>query len=132
MSMTDPIADLLTRVRNALSAGFPSVDCPASRLKEDICRVLKEEGYILDYSREEDDKQDILHIKLKYIGEREPVITGLKRVSKPSLRMYSRARGIKQVRSGLGVSIMTTSQGVMTGKDARKKQLGGEVLCEVW
>lgn len=132
MSMTDPIADLLTRLRNALNAGFPKVDCPASRLKEDICRVLKQEGYIHDFSRDDDGKQGVLHIKLKYLGERQPVISGVRRVSKPSLRVYSQAGGMKPVRSGLGISIITTSKGVMTGRDARKQKLGGEVLCEVW
>ena len=132
MSLSDPIADLLTRLRNALNAGFPKVDCPASRVNEDILRVLKEEGYIIDYSRDDDGKQGVLHIKLKYLGERDPVISGVRRVSKPSLRVYSGAKDIKPVRSGLGISIMTTSKGVMTGRDAQKQKLGGEVLCEVW
>lgn len=132
MSLSDPIADLLTRLRNALNAGFPRLDCPASQVNEDILRVLKSEGYILDYSREEDGKQGVLHIKLKYLGEREPVISGVRRVSKPSLRVYSRAKDIKPVRSGLGISILTTSRGVMTGREAQKQKLGGEVICEVW
>jgi small subunit ribosomal protein S8 len=132
MSLSDPIADLLTRLRNALNAGFPKVDCPASRVNEDICRVLKDEGYILDFSRDDDGKQGMLHIKLKYHGERDSVITGIRRVSKPSLRVYSGAKEIKPVRSGLGISIMTTSKGVMSGRDAQKQKLGGEILCEVW
>ena len=132
MSMTDPLADLLTRIRNALRAGFPTVDAPASRLKEGVCRVLKAEGYILEYTREEDGKQGMLHIKLKYGADQAPVVTGLKRVSKPSLRVYSGSKDVAQVRSGLGISIMSTSQGVMTSKEARQKNVGGEVLCEVW
>ncbi len=132
MSMSDPIADLLTRIRNALHAGYSKLDIPASRLKEDICRVLKSEGYILDFSREDDDKQGILHVQLKYTRDRVPVITGIRRVSKPSLRIYSGSGEIRPVRSGLGISILTTSKGVMSGKQARNENLGGEVLCEVW
>lgn len=132
MSMTDPIADLLTRIRNALQAGFPVVSMPASGLKEELCRVLKEEGYISDYAREEDGKQGILRITLKYLSERSPVITGIRRVSKPSLRVYTGKREVRLVRSGLGISIVTTSNGVMTDRQARKENVGGEVLCEVW
>lgn len=132
MSMSDPIADLLTRIRNALHAGYPAVEIPASRLKEDICKVLEQEGYIAGYEREEDGKQGVLRVKLKYMGDRTPVITGIRRVSKPSLRIYSGSREMKLVRSGLGISIITTSKGVMTGKQARADKLGGEVLCEVW
>jgi len=132
MSMSDPIADMLTRIRNALHAGYPRVELPASRVKQEICRVLKAEGYISDYSVTDDGKQGVLHITLKYTDNRVPIIQGIARVSKPSLRIYSKHDGIKQVRSGLGVSILTTSQGVMTGKDAQNNKLGGEVLCEVW
>lgn len=132
MSMSDPIADLLTRIRNALSAGFPSVEAPASRLKEEVCRVLKQEGYINDYLREEDGKQGILRISLKYSSDRIPIITGIQRVSKPSLRVYTGKREVRLVRSGLGISIVTTSKGVMTDRQARKANVGGEVLCEVW
>lgn len=132
MSMTDPIADLLTRIRNALQAGFPVVEAPASRLKEELCRVLKQEGYISDYAREEDGKQGILRVTLKYSSERTPVITGIRRISKPSLRVYTGKREVRLVRSGLGISIVTTSNGVMTDRQARKENVGGEVLCEVW
>lgn len=132
MSMSDPIADLLTRIRNALGAGFPTVEAPSSRLKVEVCRVLKEEGYIKDYVREDDGKQGQLRISLKYDSERTPVITGIRRVSKPSLRVYTGKREKRLVRSGLGISIVTTSKGVMTDRSARKENVGGEVLCEVW
>lgn len=132
MSMSDPLADLLTRIRNALHAGFPSVEAPASRVKEEVCRVLKQEGYIRDYNREEDGKQGILRIKLKYTADRQPVIQGVQRVSKPSLRVYTKNDKMKQVRSGLGISIISTSRGVMTNRQAREEKVGGEVLCEVW
>lgn len=132
MSMTDPIADLLTRIRNALHAGYPAVDAPASRLKEAVCKVLVAEGFITDYKRTEDGKQGTLHLTLKYTANREPVIQGIKRTSKPSLRIYTKSKDLKSVRSGLGISILTTSAGVMTDRDARKKKLGGEILCTVW
>ena len=132
MSMSDPIADLLTRIRNAIRVRFPSVEAPASRLKEEICRVLKEEGYIHDFYREDDGKQGILHITLKYGGDRTPVITGIRRVSKSSLRVYTSKRERRLVRSGLGISIVTTSKGVMTDRQARRENVGGEVVCEVW
>jgi small subunit ribosomal protein S8 len=132
MSMSDPIADLLTRVRNALHAGYPSVEVPASRLKADVCEVLKNEGYIGEFVREEDGKQGILRIGLKYTADRKPVIQGIKRVSKPSLRIYKGSQDIQQVRSGLGISVVTTSKGVMTSKTARNENVGGEVICEVW
>jgi small subunit ribosomal protein S8 len=132
MSMTDPVADLLVRLKNALQAGFPSVECPASNLKTEVCRVLKEEGYIRDFVREDDGKQGTLKISLKYARDREPVIQGIRRVSKPSLRVYTGSEKVRQVMSGLGITILTTSKGVMTGKSARAQKVGGEVLCEVW
>lgn len=132
MSMSDPLADLLTRIRNALHAGFPTVEVPSSKLKIHVCDVLKHEGYIVDYVSEDDGKQGILRIQLKYTEERKPVIQGIKRVSKPSLRIYSGANDIAPVRSGLGISVVTTSKGVMTAKQARTENVGGEVLCEVW
>lgn len=132
MSMSDPLADLLTRIRNALHAGFPTVECPASRVKEDVCRVLKEEGYIRDYTRVDDDKQGILRISLKYTPDRRGVIKGAQRVSKPSMRVYRKSKDIEQVRSGLGIAIVSTSRGVMTSRQAREERVGGEVLCEVW
>jgi small subunit ribosomal protein S8 len=130
--MSDPIADLLTRIRNALHAGFPSVKAPASRLKQEVCRVLKEEGYIREFAREEDGKQGELTIFLKYTADRKPVIEGIARVSKPSLRNYAGSKRVPPVRSGLGISILTTSKGVMTGRQARRANVGGEVLCKVW
>ena len=132
MSMTDPIADLLTRVRNNTRVGYATVEAPASRLKEEICRVLKSEGFILDYERVEDGKQGVLKITLKYTHEQDSVIQGIKRVSKPSLRVYSRSKNLKPVRSGLGIAIVSTSKGVMTTSQARDERLGGEILCEVW
>lgn len=132
MSMTDPVADLLVRLKNALQAGFPNVECPASNLKTEVCRVLKEEGYIRDFVREDDGTQGTLKISLKYARDREPVIQGIRRVSKPSLRVYAGSEDIRQVMSGLGITILTTSKGVMTGKSARTQKVGGEVLCEVW
>ena len=132
MSMSDPIADLLTRIRNALHAGYPSVEAPASRIKAGVCQVLKSEGYIQDYVQEDDGKQGILRISLKYTSDRKPVIQGIARVSKPSLRIYKGAKEIPNVRSGLGIAVVTTSKGVMTSKTARAENVGGEVLCEVW
>ncbi len=132
MSMSDPIADLLTRLRNALHAGYPSVEIPASSLKEEMCRVLKSEGYIREFTRIEDGRQGMLKVFLKYTHDRKPVIQGIRRISKPSLRVYAAHDEIKPVRTGLGISILTTSRGVMTGKQARVEKVGGEVLCEVW
>ena len=130
--MSDPLADLLTRIRNAVRAGFPSVEAPSSQLKVHVCDVLKREGYIVDYVSEDDGKQGILRIQLKYTEDRKSVIQGIKRVSKPSLRIYAGANKIAPVRSGLGISVVTTSKGVMTAKQARTENVGGEVLCEVW
>ena len=132
MSMSDPIADLLTRIRNGLMAKFRTVDIPASRIKEEICNVLKSEGYIVDYSVERDTAQGTLRIELKYTPENTPVIQGIQRVSRPSLRRHVKSKEIPLVRSGLGIAIISTSQGVMTGKQARNDKVGGEVLCEVW
>ena len=132
MSLSDPIADLLTRIRNAIRANHNTVDIPASQLKAEVCRVLKEEGYIMDYVLRDAPTPGIIHVTLKYTPEREPVVQGLRRVSKPSLRVYARSRGIKPVRSGVGISIISTSKGVMTGKSAFRQRIGGEVLCEVW
>ena len=132
MSLSDPIADLLTRVRNALQAGHATVKIPSSRLKEQMCAVLKSEGFIQDYTVEERPAQNDLLRRLKYTADRSPVIQGLRRVSKPSLRVHVRSDAVPQVRNGLGVSILSTSKGVMTGKQARKERVGGELLCEVW
>ncbi len=132
MAMNDPIADMLTRLRNTLSAGHATVKVPASRVKTDICKVLKQEGYIQDFSLEEAGTRGVLHVTLKYAPDRSSVISGLRRVSKPSLRVYVRSGEIRPVQSGLGISVVSTSQGVMTGKQARQAKIGGEVLCEVW
>lgn len=132
MSMTDPVADFLTRMRNAVQAGHPTVDVPASRLKNEICRVLKEEGFIKDYFVDDIVRPAMLKVTLKYMPDRTPVLQGLRRISKPSLRVYVGESGIGMVRSGLGISILSTSKGVMTGKRARRERVGGEVLCEIW
>lgn len=130
--MSDPVADLLTRIRNAIRAGLADVNIPASKLKCEICRVLKEEGFIGDITVNKDSIPRIIHVDLKYTKNNEPVLQGIKRVSKPSLRVYVPSAQIKNVRSGLGISIISTSKGVMTGKRARQERIGGEVLCEAW
>ena len=132
MAMSDPIADLLTRVRNAVRAGHSTVDVPASKLKAEICRVLREEGFIKEFTTSEETMPPLLHITLKYTNDRSPVLQGLRRVSKPSLRVHVSSEDIRMVRSGLGISILSTSQGVMTGKKARRAKVGGELLCEAW
>jgi len=132
MAMSDPIADMLTRIRNGLRAGQEHVFIPASRMKEDICRVLQTEGYIDDFTVAGDPPHKTIRVALRYTENGEPVISKLERVSKPSLRVYVKSRDIQQVRSGLGISIVSTSQGLMTGKQAYRKRVGGEVLCEVW
>ncbi len=132
MSMSDPIADLLTRVRNAAQARQATVDVPSSKLKAEICRVLKEEGYISEYTIVAEPLPGSIRIHLKYARDRKSVVQGLKRVSKPSLRVYVGSQDIKPVCSGLGISILSTSEGVMTGKKARNAKVGGEVICEVW
>ena len=134
MSMSDPIGDMLTRVRNAVRAGHPSVDVPASRLKEEICALLKREGFIKDYTLT-DARGAVrcqVRVALKYLPDRSPVIQGLRRVSKPSLRVYSRGKELRPVRSGMGIAVVSTSKGLMTGKRARAAKLGGEILCEIW
>lgn len=132
MSMSDPIADLLTRIRNGLMAKFSKVEMPASRTKEEICAVLKREGYITDYTVDRDTAQGTLHVELKYTPSKVPVIQEITRTSKPSLRRYVKSKEIKSVRSGLGISIVSTSRGIMTGKQARRENVGGEILCQVW
>lgn len=131
MSLSDTIADMLTRVRNAHMAGLDIVEMPHSKLKGEISRVLKKEGYITDYVVEGGAKK-VLRIYLKYTVEREPAIRGLKRESKPGLRRYVAADEVPRVLGGLGVTILSTSSGVMTGSEARKQHVGGEVLCSVW
>ena len=132
MSMTDPIADMLTRVRNANQALLERVDVPASRLKVEVAKVLKAEGFIRAYRLLDDKRQGVLRIYLKFGAGNERVIQGIRRVSRPGLRVYRKASRIPRVYSGLGVSIVTTSQGVMTGTAARERSLGGEVLCYIW
>lgn len=129
--MTDPISDMLTRIRNAGRALLPVVEVPHSRLKESIAHILKKEGYVADVAVDGAVPAKKIKLKLKYEGKRT-VIEGLRRVSKPGLRRYVGATGIPRVRGGLGVSIVSTSQGVMSGNEARKKNLGGELLCYVW
>jgi len=128
--MTDPISDMLTRLRNANSALLPQVEIPHSKLKESIAQLLKREGYVSEVAVEDKPKKTI-KIKLKYVG-RKPVIVGLRRVSKPGLRQYSGAKEIPRVLGGLGTAILSTSEGVMTAVQARKKNVGGEMLCIVW
>lgn len=132
MNVTDPIADMLTRIRNAVSAKHDTVSMPSSKMKVAIARVLKDEGFIRDFGVEPDGARSILKIDLSYTGRKEPVLSGIKRVSKPGLRVYVQRREIPRVLGGLGVAILSTPEGVMTGQLARQKSVGGEVLCYVW
>ena len=134
MTMTDPVADMLTRIRNANIAMHDEVIMPSSKLKKALADVLKSEGYIVDYSLTEADNrpgQD-LTIRMKYSDERERVISGLKRVSKPGLRVYSKSTEVPRVLGGLGVAVLSTSKGLMSDREARKRRMGGEILCYVW
>jgi small subunit ribosomal protein S8 len=130
--MTDPIADMLTRIRNAITARKAKVIMPASKLKERLAEVLKDEGFVGAISREDDGKQGLLTIELRYDHNNRNAIEGIRRVSKPGQRAYARHGNLPRVRSGLGIAILTTSKGVMTERQARKNGLGGELLCEVW
>ena len=132
MAVSDPIADMLTIIRNGGKAGFAKVDIPGSKIKLEMVRVLKEQGYIKDYKFLEDEKQGVLRVYLKYVTEGQPTIFGIKRVSKPSCRVYSKAKTIEPVLNGLGISIVSTSKGVMTDKQAKEANVGGEILCNVW
>lgn len=132
MAMSDPIADMLTRIRNGGKAEFAKVDIPGSKLKVEMARVLKEQGYIKNYKFLEDDKQGVLRVYLKYAENKRPAIYGLERVSKPSRRVYKKSKEIKPVLNGLGISILSTSKGLMTDKQARNENVGGEVLCNIW
>ncbi|MBW1709291.1 MAG: 30S ribosomal protein S8 [Deltaproteobacteria bacterium] len=132
MMMTDPISDMLTRIRNGLMARQERVDIPASKIKVSIARILKEEGYIRNYKVFKDNKQGILRVLLKYNSNNEPVIKGLKRESKPSRRHYVRQDKIPRILSGLGVSVLSTSKGVLTGREARQQNVGGELIFSVW
>jgi len=130
--MTDPVADFLTRVRNAIRAKQQKVDVPASKLKLEIARILKEEGFISNYKATEENGQKLLRVYLKYGNGNEAAISNLNRISKPGCRVYVGRTEIPRVLGGLGINILTTPKGVMTGRDARKNGVGGEVLCEVW
>src|SRR3954452_9905184 len=132
MSMTDPIADLLTRIRNGITAAHETVDVPASKLKVEVARILKEQGYIRDYSTRPEGPGEVLSIELKYTEARVSVISGLKRVSRPGRRTYVDSKHIPKVLGGMGTTILTTSNGVMTGHDARAAGVGGEILAQVW
>ena len=132
MAMTDPIADMLTRIRNANSVNHDKVEIPGSKIKIAIADVLKQEGFIKDYSFTEDNKQGILTVFLKYGPNREKVITGIQRISRPGLRQYSKRRELPRVLGGLGIAIISTSKGIMSDKHARKAGLGGEVIAYVW
>ena len=129
--VTDTIADMLTRIRNANAMRYTEVSVPASKLKEELARILKEEGFIKNYKVVKEDAQGSIVITLKYVNK-ERVITGLKRISKPGLRVYAKSSEIPKVLNGLGIAIISTSQGIMTDKEARKQNLGGEVLAYVW
>ena len=131
MQITDPVADMLTRIRNASSAKHDTVDVPASNMKKSIADILVNEGYIKGYQVIEDGKQGVIRITLKYVGKQK-AITGLKRVSKPGLRVYANCEDMPRVMNGLGIAIVSTSKGVMTDKKARKENVGGEVLAFVW
>lgn len=130
--MTDPIADMLTRIRNANKANHKSVSLPSSNEKKAIAQILLDEGYISSFNVEEDDKQGILTIDLKYTENGEKVISGLRRISKPGLRVYAKANEIPKVLNGLGTAIVSTSKGLLTDKAARRENVGGEVICYVW
>lgn len=132
MTMTDPIADMLTRIRNANTVGHKTVEIPGSNLKKGIAEILKNEGFIRDYEFIEDGKQGIIRAFLKYGPNEEKVITGLKRISKPGLRVYAGKDEIPKVLGGLGIAIISTSKGLVSDKEARKYNVGGEVLCYIW
>jgi small subunit ribosomal protein S8 len=132
MAMTDPIADMLTRIRNANMVRHESVEFPASRMKREIAEILKREGFIRDAEYIEDSKQGTLRVFLKYGSNNEKVITGLKRISKPGLRVYAQANDIPRVLRGLGIAILSTNKGVMTDKEARQSKVGGEVIAYIW
>jgi small subunit ribosomal protein S8 len=132
MTTSDPIADMLTRIRNALIARHPKVDIPSSRLKVDIARILKEEGYIANFKLAEEGNRKTIKIYLKYTPANLPVISRIERVSRPGCRVYSGSKEMPAVLGGMGINIVTTPRGVMTGATARKQGVGGEVLCQVW
>ena len=132
MNMTDPVADVLTRIRNGVRARLPKVDVPASKLKVEIARILKDEGYISNFKTSEDGKQGVLRVYIKYGPGMERVITDLQRVSRPGCRIYCGKAEIPRVYGGLGINILSTSRGLMTGRTAAREGVGGEILCNVW
>jgi len=132
MNLTDPVADFLTRIRNSIRARHQKLDVPASKLKAEIARILKDEGYIANFKATEENGQKILRVYLKYGTNNEAAIRDLQRVSRPGCRVYVGRDEIRRVQGGLGISILTTPKGVMTGRQARRENVGGEVLCEVW
>ena len=132
MVVSDPIADMLTRVRNANMAEKKIVSLPHSKIKSEVARLLKQEGFISDFSVEDDNGKSILNLFLKYTLEREPVIQGLRRISKPSCRRYANAEEVPRVLGGIGIAILSTSSGLMTDSEARKRNIGGEILCYIW
>ena len=129
---SDPIADMLTRIRNANTALHPEATMPSSKLKEQVARILSEEGFVDGYKVEDAPVGKELIVRLRYDKDRQPVLIGIKRISKPGLRVYSSASDVPRVRGGIGISIVSTSDGVMTDREARRRNVGGEVLCEVW
>lgn len=131
MSLSDPISDMLTRIRNAQSAGREVAEMPSSRMKTEIVRILKREGYIRDFSIEGGEKKT-LRLYLKYTADNEPAIKGLKRESSPGLRRYSSSKDMPKVLGGLGISVLSTSNGILTDREARKQNVGGEILCSIW
>lgn len=132
MAMTDPIADMLTRIRNANTVGHETVEIPASKMKKAIAEILKEEGYIADFEMIEDDKQGMIKVTMKYGANKEKVISGIKKISKPGLKVYAKAGEVPKVLGGLGIAIVSTSKGIVSDKEARKLGVGGEVICYVW
>ena len=132
MTMTDPIADMLTRIRNANTVGHETVEVPASRMKISIAQILKDEGYIKDFEVIEDNKQGTIRIQMKYGANKERVISGIKKISKPGLKVYAKADEVPRVLGGLGIAIISTSNGIISDKEARKLGIGGEVICYVW
>lgn len=132
MTMTDPIADMLTRIRNANTVGHETVEIPASKMKKAIAEILKEEGYIADFEMIEDDKQGMIKVTMKYGSNKERVISGIKKISKPGLKVYAKANEVPKVLGGLGIAIISTSKGIVSDKEARKLGVGGEVICYVW
>ena len=132
MTMTDPVADMLTRIRNANTVGHTTVDIPASKMKQSIADILLKEGYITGFNIIEDGKQNIIRVQMKYGADKEKVISGLKKISKPGLKVYAKSGEVPKVLGGLGIAIISTSKGILSDKEARNLGVGGEVICYVW